>query len=67
MKRKTSKKPSKLRGKAKVLASRFIAEEMETHKYPRKQAIAIGISRAKRASKVSHTKTRLTSLLKKYK
>ena len=33
--------------KEQKLASRYIAEEIETGKYPRKQAIAIGISRAK--------------------
>ena len=63
----TKRKKTKLRGEARELASKFIAEEMETHKYPRKQAIAIGISRAKRASKISHTKTRLKRLLTKYK
>lgn len=29
-------------------ASRFIAEEISTGKYPRKQAIAIGLSRARK-------------------
>jgi hypothetical protein len=38
----------KLRGQARELASKFIAEEIRTGKYPRKQAIAIGISRARR-------------------
>jgi dethiobiotin synthetase len=32
----------------KACASKFIAEEMETGKYPRAQAVAIGISRARR-------------------
>lgn len=40
-------KKTKLRGKTKKLASKYIAEEMSTHKYGRKQAIAIGISRAR--------------------
>jgi hypothetical protein len=42
-----TKKYPKLRGTAKKLAGKYIAEEMSTHKYGRKQAIAIGISRAK--------------------
>ena len=49
------------------LASKFIAEEMRTHKYPRKQAIAIGLSRARQSSKGSPTAARLKSLLAKYK
>jgi hypothetical protein len=32
-------------------ASKFIAEEMHTHKYKRRQAIAIGMSRARRECK----------------
>lgn len=41
----------KLRDQARELASKFIAEEIRTGKYPRKQAIAIGISRARRQDK----------------
>lgn len=64
-------KQSPLRGTVRQLASKFIAEEMHTRKYPRKQAIAIGISRAKRATEGSatrNTKTtiRLRHLLSKY-
>lgn len=52
MRRKPGKKiRTKLAGKVRELASKYIAEEIETGKYPRKQAIAIGISRAKAASK----------------
>lgn len=40
----------KLRGKARELAARFIAEEMRAGR-PQKQAIAIGIARARRATK----------------
>ena len=36
-----AKKKRKLTAKEKRLASRYIAEEIETEKYPRKQAIAI--------------------------
>jgi len=37
---------TRLTGKVRELASKYIAEEIETDQYPRKQAIAIGISRA---------------------
>jgi hypothetical protein len=42
------KNTKKLRGQTRELASKFIAEEIRTGKYPREQAIAIGISRARR-------------------
>lgn len=42
------KKPKKLPKKAQKLTSKYIAEEMRTGKYPRKQAIAIGMSRARK-------------------
>lgn len=42
------KNTEKLRGQTRELASKFIAEEIRTGKYPREQAIAIGISRARR-------------------
>ena len=55
-KSKKSKHP-KLRGRARNLASKYIAEEMETKKYPRAQTIAIGISRAKsKVRKATHKK-----------
>ena len=41
----------KLTKKEKQLASKYIAEEFETRKYKPKQAIAIGISRARSAVK----------------
>ena len=49
-KKSASRKYPKLRGKAKAMASKYIAEEMESG-YPRKQAIAIGLSRARIAAK----------------
>jgi len=42
------KKIKKLPKKAKKLVSKYISEEMKTGKYPHKQAIAIGISRARK-------------------
>lgn len=44
-------------------AGEYIAEEMRTGKYPREQAIAIGISRARAAEKTAKTtKTRKTTM-----
>lgn len=62
-----TRKRTKLTGKTRELASKFIAEEIETRKYPRKQAIAIGLSRARQLSKNSPTTTHLKNVLKKYK
>ena len=68
----------KLTGTARKLASKYIAEEIETRQYPRSQAVAIGISRARREAELkseaarkprfrekSHT-SKLTHLIKKY-
>lgn len=38
-----------LKGRERTLAGKYIAEEMRTGKYPREQAIAIGMARARRA------------------
>ena len=55
-KSKKSKYP-KLRGRSRNLASKYIAKEMETKKYPRAQAIAIGVSRTKsKVRKATHKK-----------
>ena len=43
----------KLTNRVQKLASKYISEEIETGQYPRKQAIAIGISRAKAKIKKS--------------
>jgi hypothetical protein len=56
----------KLKGKARMLASKFIAEEIQTRKYPRSQAIAIGISRAKAKAKKESFQSRLETIIKKY-
>ena len=65
MRRKLLKRP-KLQNRTKELASEYIAEEMKTRQYPRKQAIAIGISRAKAKSKKVRTMNRVHNLLSKY-
>jgi hypothetical protein len=45
--KKAEKKYPKLTGRTRVLADKYIAEEVATHKYPVAQARAIGISRAR--------------------
>lgn len=47
-------------------ASKFIAEEVRTRKYPRKQAVAIGLSRARAAVKKESVRRTLEDMLKKY-
>jgi len=55
-KKRQKKEYPKLQGRAKKLASKYIAEEMNTRKYGRKQAIAIGLSRARtKAAKAKKT------------
>lgn len=44
--RKTKRYP-KLSARAKKLAGKTVAEEMRTRKYPRRQAVAIGLARAR--------------------
>ena len=56
----------KLTAGEKKLASRYIAEEIETGKYPRKQAIAIGISRAKSEAKKTSHKPAIASIMDRY-
>lgn len=67
IKKTPTKKPSvkypKLKGKAHVLAGKFIAEEIAAG-YPRKQAIAIGLSRA-RATAAKATPAKRPTALKK--
>ena len=46
-KKKAAKKYPKLTGRTRVLADKYIAEEVATRKYPLAQAKAIGISRAR--------------------
>jgi hypothetical protein len=59
------KKYPKLSPREKRLASGYIAEEMQTGQYPRKQAIAIGISQA-RAAKKSSPRSKIASLIERY-
>ena len=60
-------KTRKLTDREKKLASQYIAEEIETGKYPRKQAIAIGISRARDGAKNDRHKTSIARIMARYK
>ncbi len=66
MAKKTPKKQPKLRGKARTLAGKYIAEEMRTKKYPRAQAIAIGISRARTQAKKNAHKKRIQAIIDRH-
>ena len=59
-------KRKKLTAREKKLASRYIAEEIETGKYPRKQAIAIGISRAKAQAKKIRRSDEISRIMARY-
>ena len=59
-------KKKKLTHKEQKLASRFIAEEVRTRQYPREQAIAIGISRAKAQAKKTRHQDEIASIMAKY-
>lgn len=61
-----TEKKRKLTGKARTLASKFIAEEVETGKYPRKQAIAIGISRARAETTEERHRTKISGIMRRH-
>ena len=61
-----AKKKRKLTSKEKKLASQYIAEEIETGKYPRKQAIAIGISRAREQTKKTIRENEISRIMSRY-
>jgi len=65
-KNKSKRNPPKLTGRARVLASKYIAEEVVTSKYPRRQAIAIGISRARAASKKPTLSPKIRAIIDKH-
>lgn len=62
--KKPRKKRARLSPRARELASQFIAEEHRTKKYPREQAIAIGLSRARREA--AKEKFKLDTIVAKY-
>jgi hypothetical protein len=59
-------RPKKLTGKTRTLASKFIAEEVRTGKYPREQAVAIGISRARAAASATRRGARISAIMERY-
>ena len=61
------KKRKKLTNEERRLASRFIPEEIRTKQYPRKQAIAIGLSRARAATKKSKHRRMIERIMAMYK
>lgn len=66
----TKKRPirkfPRLRGRVKDLTSQYIAEEHETGKYSRVQAIAVGISRAVEQAKKETQQSKINAMMKKY-
>ena len=61
-----AKKKMKLSLAEKRLAPEFIAEEVRTGRYPRKQAIAIGISRAKAQAKKIRRSDEISRIMARY-
>jgi hypothetical protein len=61
-----SRKFLPLRGRARELASTYIAEEFRTGKYKPSQAKAIGISRARAETRHSETMKKLRTIVSKY-
>jgi hypothetical protein len=61
-----TEKTRKLTGKTKVLAGKFIAEEVETGKYPRRQAIAIGISRARADTAEERRRAKISGIMRRH-
>jgi hypothetical protein len=48
------KKYPKLSRQAKEISRRTVREEVEADKYPRRQAVAVGLSRAREAARHEH-------------
>jgi hypothetical protein len=62
----TDKKPKKLSVEARKLAGDFIAEEVRTVRYPRKQAVAVGLSRARAAASELRRKAMISAIMARY-
>lgn len=56
----------KLTARERKLASKYIPEEIETGQYPRKQAVAIGISRAVSKAKKVSRKSEIQRIMDRY-
>lgn len=48
------------------LSSIFVAQEMKTRKYPRKQAVAIGLSRSRAAARETARKSKIAEIASRY-
>lgn len=57
---------TKLTRKEQKLASRYIAEEIRTKQYPHKQAIAIGLSRARTGVKKARRRQTIARIMARY-
>ena len=66
MNHKKTKVRRKLTREEKRLASRYIPEEIETKQYPRKTAIAIGISRAQTDMKKAKWRRAIDRIMSRY-
>lgn len=67
MNRKKARPRRKLTREERKLASRYIPEEIETKQYPRKTAIAIGISRAQADVRKARRKRAIDRIMARYK
>ena len=56
----------KLRGKTRELAGKYVAEEIRTGKFPRNQAVAVGISRAREETRRSRRARAIGDIMKRY-
>ena len=64
---KKTKSRRKLTRAERILASRYIPEEIETKQYTRKAAIAIGISRAQADVRKARRKRAIDRIMARYK
>lgn len=62
----TKRKYPKLRGKTRELAGKYIARQTRKRKYTREQAIAIGISQARTATKKSSRSAEIAAIMERY-
>ena len=62
----TIKRTKSTNKRASELSSKFVAEEIRTGKYPRKQAVAVGLSRARTTLMKENHKRQLDAILTRY-
>jgi hypothetical protein len=66
VRRVAKKKYPRLKGRVRALARKYVAEEVETKKYPREQAVAIGISRARAEVAETRRREKISGIMKRY-